>query len=291
MRNYFIPLLLLLVFAACARHKETEKWTGTLEGKQIKVNALLGGSIIKLNVDEGDSVEAGDTLAVLDTRELSYQLEQLQATRQELAAQANLFNTQISQAEKDLAYQQTRQNRSRNLFQADAIARQNMEDAEQVGTKAESQLTAARQNLEVIAAKRKQLDAQEKTLRKKQNDGIILSPAAGTVSSLYYNAGEVIPPLGQLLDLLDNRQMEISVYVSESYLSRIKPGSEVRLYLGGNSQPYPAKVIHISNKAEFTPKTVLTPGNRSMMVYAVRLQADNPDGIMKDGMPADITFP
>lgn len=291
MKKYLLPLLLLLLAAACSRHQEPAKWTGTLEGKQFKVNALLGGSISQLLVDEGDSVEAGDTLAVVDTRELGYQLEQLKAAREELNAQENLYKTQISQAEKDLSYQQTRQNRSRNLFQADAIARQNMEDAEQVGTKAESQVTAARQNLAVIAAKRKQLDAQEKTLRKKLGDGIILSPAAGTVSSLYYNAGEVIPPLGQLLDLLNNRQMEISVYISEDYLSRIKVGMPAKISIGGSTQTYQAKVIRISNKAEFTPKTVLTPGNRSMMVYAVRLKADNPEGAMKDGMPADVVFP
>ena len=288
--TYIIFFLLLLFASACTRKHTVESWTGTVEGTQTRVNALLGGSIVKLLVDEGSAVSKGDTLAILDTRELSYQLEQLKAGKEELTAQESIIHTQIAQAEKDLQYQQTRQSRSQNLYQGDAIARQNLEDVELVGTKAESQLTAARQNLAVISAKRKQLNAQEKTLLKKVNDGMIISPASGIVSSLYYDEGEVIPPLGQLLELIDNQQVEITIYVNESMLSRIEVGMPAQINTNGSKNKLPAVVINISSQAEFTPKTVLTTSNRSVMVYAVRLKAENPNGILKDGMPVDVSF-
>jgi len=244
-----------------------------------------------LDLNEGDLVSEGDTLAVLDKREFEYMLEQLNATRSELNAQEALLRTQIAQAGNDLEYQQGRQNRASNLYDADVIPKQSLEDSELLQTKAETQLKAAQQNLALVAAKRGQADAQEKGLRKKIADCVITAPYSGMVNTLYYREGEIIPPLGQLAQITDTAQIELSIYVDESRLAKLKPGMKANLKVQGNAKTYPAVVSHISNKAEFTPKTVLTPDNRSVMVYAVRLKAENPEGILKDGMPVDVTLP
>jgi HlyD family secretion protein len=279
-----------MLIAACKGPAKPDTWTSSLEGTNLKVNALIGGKLVELRVKEGDELAAGDTIAVIDTRELTYQLEQLAASKEEIAAQESIFQTQISQAEADLLYQQSRQNRNRNLYEADVIARQNYEDGEIIEAKANSQLKAAKQNLNLLSAKRKQIASNEKTLNKKLGDCLILSPGAGTVSTLYYHEGEVIPPLGQILELTDTAALELNIYVSESYLPRLKIGMQAKLHIASQAKPIPATVIRISNRAEFTPKTVLTPDNRSIMVYAIRLRAENPEGILKDGMPVDVTL-
>ena len=53
--------------------------------------------------------------------------------------------------------------------------------------------------------------------------------------------------------------------------------------LGENT--FAARVEHINSSAEFTPKEVLTPENREALVYAVRVGIENPDGVLKIGMP------
>lgn len=291
MKRFAQLIFVLTLLAACNKAPQKAVWTSVIEAENYRISALGGGKILTLNVKEGDTLSPEDTLAILDTRELQYSLEQLQASARELQAQEALLETQIVLAEKDLGYQNRRQNRSEKLYQADVIPLQNLEDSQLIQGKAELQLKASKQNLGVLSAKKAALQAQEKILAKKLSDCIIVSPFSGTVETLFYNEGETIPPLGQLASITNLSSPETNIYVNEEWLARLKPGMEMLLKVKGQSKALKAKIIHISNKAEFTPKTVLTPDNRSVMVYAVRLRAENPSGILKDGMPVDIEMP
>ena len=295
-RMYKVKKLLILIavvgaITACHRTDQNSGWTSVIEADINRVSVLSGGKIMQLNVKEGDLVSKGDTLALLDSREIHYSLEQLQATLAELQAQEALIETQISLAEKDLGYQNRREDRSERLFEASVIPLQNLEDSQLIKGKAELQLKAARQNLGLVEAKKAALEAQKKTLNKKLGDCVVTSPFSGTLETLFYNAGETIPPLGQLAEISNLEAPETSIYVSEEWLAKLKPGMAMKLKMAGSVKPILATIIRISNKAEFTPKTVLTPDNRSVMVYAVRLRAANPEGVLKDGMPVDISLP
>ncbi len=287
---FIIPILAVILFS-CARQNDTNSWTSQVEATLYNASTTTGGRVMKLLVKEGDAVETGDTLAILDTRELQYTMEQLQAGLLELQAQEAIYRTQIGSAEDDLAYVDKRSSRSERLYEAEVISRQSYEDVEISKTKAQNQLKAAQQGLDLLAAKRKSLDAQKKTVQKKLADGIVTSPATGTVETLFFSEGELLPPLGQLTEISDIRYPELSIYVSEAWLPRLKTGMKFNLKAQGYPEKMTAELIRISNKAEFTPKTVLTPDNRSVMVYAVRLRVDNDKGILKDGMPVDISLP
>ncbi len=290
--NKIISILIaVLVLTACGSKDKEPVWTSQVESRLFHVSTSTGGKIVLLRVEEGEAVQAGDTLAVLDTRELEYNMEQLQAGLRELDAQEAIYHTQIATAEEDLAYVATRQGRNEKLFEASVIPRQNLEDGQILQTKARNLLKSTRQSLKVLEAKRASLAAQQKILRKKLTDCVVLSPASGTLETLFYSAGEVLPPLGQLAELSDLSAPEISIYVSEEWLSKLKIGSKFNLRARGFSQNIPAEVIRISNRAEFTPKTALTPDNRNVMVYGIRLRAQNDSGILKDGMPVDVSLP
>jgi HlyD family secretion protein len=101
----------------------------------------------------------------------------------------------------------------------------------------------------------------------------------------------MLPAMTQLAEIVATQSMEANIYVSEELLAALKPGMPLKLKVNGYTNDIPAEIIRISNKAEFTPKTVLTPDNRSVMVYAIRLRAENPEGILKDGMPVDVYLP
>lgn len=290
MKKVVYILLISMALVSCARREKEAVWTSLVEASTFHVSTQMGGKIISLMVKEGDAVQAGDTLAVLDSRELEYGLEQLNAGLQELKAQEAIYQTQISTAEEDLAYVDARQNRNEKLYEAAVIPRQNLEDGQILQAKAQNQLKATRQSLSVLDAKRASLQAQQKTLEKKLVDCVVLSPASGTVETLFYNEGEVLPPLGKLAELSDISDPEISIYVGEEWLAKLKVGTKFKLRTRGSSQPLDAELIRISNRAEFTPKTALTPDNRNVMVYAARLRVHNENGILKDGMPVDISL-
>lgn len=291
MRHLFVAVLIVLSLAACSRQAEERKWTTVMEAEISKVSALSGGQIVQILVNEGDVVEPGDTLALLDDKELRFSMEQLQASLRELTAQKDLYQSQIAIAKADLEYQSSRQSRNESLYKEEMIPLQQLEDGEILRRKAELQYGSAGKNLQLTEAKRGSLEAQVKSVQKKIADCVIVSSFSGRVENVYYNEGEMLPNMGQLAEIVNSDQMEASIYVSEQYLSVIKPGMAAKLKVSGSQRAIPAKIIRISNKAEFTPKTVLTTDNRSVMAYAIRLRADNPDGLLKDGMPVDVYLP
>ena len=291
MRNILTILLMILSLSACQRKAEERIWTTVMEAEISKVSALSGGRIDSILVAEGDEVQAGDIIARLDDKELRFNLEQLQASIRELAAQKELYKSQIELAKADLQYQNSKQSRNESLYNEDYIPRQQFEDGEILRKKAELQHESAGKNLRVVEAKREALEAQIKNVQKKIEDCVIKSAFSGRVENVFFNEGEMLPNMGQLAEIINSEQMEANIYVSEEYLSVIKPGQSVKLKVNGYRQDLPATLIRISNRAEFTPKTVLTPDNRRVRAYAVRLRAENPDGILKDGMPVDVYLP
>ncbi|MDD3103631.1 MAG: efflux RND transporter periplasmic adaptor subunit, partial [Candidatus Cloacimonetes bacterium] len=187
--------------------------------------------------------------------------------------------------------QTRRQNRSESLYEEEVIPLQNLEDGQILKNKAELQHESARKNLRLVEAKRAAIEAQIKSVQKKIQDCIITTAFTGRVEHIYFDEGEMLPNMGQLALILNIQSLEANIYVGEEYLAQFHPGMQLNLKVNGYADAIEARIIRISNKAEFTPKTVLTPDNRTVMVYAIRLKAENPEGILKDGMPVDVVLP
>lgn len=283
-------IILISIFIAvtgCQLNKKNANYTTTLEGIAIHVPSLNGGIINKLMVDEGTWIAAGDTLAVLDTREIRYQVEQLDASLKELAIQSNIAKSNLQQAQTDLAYVLDKQLRTQRLVSGDVLPQQNVDDIGNLFQKAQTLASNAHSQHEMLSATAEKLQAQKRILLKKINDAIIISPANGKVTSLYYRQGEAIAPYTNLLEVIDTRSLQAKIYIAESGLSKVKTGQKVTI-ITESGKTHPAIIEHISNKAEFTPKSVLTPDTRAAMVYSVTIKADNLQDILKDGMPIEV---
>jgi HlyD family secretion protein len=280
-------LVLFVAFSGCKLNKKPDTYTTTLEGISIHVPALTGGVINKLLVDEGNWIAVGDTLAILDTRELSYQTEQIDVSLKQLEIQAVIARNTLSQSRKDVAYVQEKTQRSENLYEASAISKQNVDDLQNLLQKSQTQSTNAQSQLDLLGASRESLLVQKKILLKKISDAVIIAPAKGKVTTLYYRQGEAIPPFANLLEVIDTKSLEAKFYVTELVLGKLKTGQSVTI-ITESGQTYPAVINHVSNTAEFTPKAVLTPENRTAMVYAVTLRVQNPNDTLKDGMPIEV---
>ena len=147
-----------------------------------------------------------------------------------------------------------------------------------------------RQQTRTLDARRKQLEAQIATVRKKLTDARITAPTDGLVSARYYEPGEAVPPLRPILELVHHEKMEVKIYLSEKQLPQIKIGQTVTIRVDGVDEELPGRVAWVSPKAEFTPKTILTPEPRTSLVYAVKVAVSNPDGLLKHGMPVEVSL-
>ena len=244
-----------------------------------------GGKIINMNIKEGQFVEKGQLIAVVDTLELTINKDQVAASLEELSVQTEIARTNLSRTENDYNYVKDTYDRMNKLYKSNSIPKQSLDDVKNKFESVESALVAAKQNLKGIGAKRKQLEAQLKLMQKKINDAKIISPFAGYITSKFFEAGEAIMPMSPVVEIINTKNMETDIYVSETQLPEINLGQEVTINIDGTDKDLTGKIDWISPESEFTPKTILTPETRTSLVYAVKVAIDNPDGILKHGMP------
>ncbi|MBO8432197.1 MAG: efflux RND transporter periplasmic adaptor subunit [Bacteroidetes bacterium] len=116
-------------------------------------------------------------------------------------------------------------------------------------------------------------------------------PTQGVVLEKYAQAGEQAYMGRPLLKVADLDKMYVRVYLSATQLESLKLGQEVEVFSkrDGKETAYKGRIRHISDQAEFTPKSVQTQDERDNLVYAVRIAVEN-DGYLKIGMYANVNF-
>lgn len=290
--NREILLVLFTAFFLFNSCSETEDghgtYTGVVEGTTVQIPALTGGQIVELLVDTGEGVQAGEKIARVDTLELFYRKQELQAAMEELAVQKQIAETNLNRTENDLDYIRQKYERFKELLQQESVSQQRVDDLANRLQSAESAFRAAQQQLRNLNARRLQLNAQFKSLRKKISDATIRSPITGIISETYYEAGEAIAPANPIAEVIRLDEVWVKIYVSETLLPHINVGQPAQVIPDGTKERLTAKVSWISPKAEFTPKTILTKETRTSLVYAVKITIPNPERILKQGMPVEI---
>ena len=117
----------------------------------------------------------------------------------------------------------------------------------------------------------------------------ICSPCEGTVLDRVMDPGEVVSPGIPVVTIVSPKELYLKVYLKTADMSRVRIGNDVRLALDGLKETIDAKVIRISDQAEFTPKNVETKDQRTNLVFEVRIaQFDDPQGILKAGMSGEV---
>lgn len=282
--------IFLMFFMSCGNDSNNLHFTSVLEGTAIQVPALTGGQISKLLVDTGYQVDAGDTIAVIDTTELSLKQGQLDASMQELESQMELAKIGLNQANTDLDYVKERYDRTLILYQKNTATRQTLDDVSNQLQRAKTQHKTAQQNMQTLATKREQISAESKLIRKKISDAVILAPISGVISTKYFEPSEAVPRLSPIVEMIDLNVLDVKIYISEKMLSQLKYGQEAEIRVDGSDNDFKGKISWISPNAEFTPKSVLTPETRTSLVYAVNVKVVNQDGILKHGMPVEVVL-
>ena len=121
-------------------------------------------------------------------------------------------------------------------------------------------------------------------------DQQILSPIDGVVLVKDVEAGEIIPEGGGVLVIGDTKDQWIKVYVSEGLVHQLAYGRQASIMVDGAREAYTGHITFIADKAEFTPRNVQTPEERSTQTIAVKVTVDHPDGYLHAGVAADVRF-
>ena len=320
MRALIIVLFtVLLAINGCSNKNELNQITasGTIESVNVTVSSKSAGQIKKLNFREGDKVKAGDLLAELDHDLLDIQLRQAEAGVELAYAQLKLLKSGarkedikqteelLKQAKINLDLAKLDKERAIELFNGNATTKQQYDAAIARYDVALAQYNSARENLhkvksiirpeeiESALANLKRAVSNVDLLKETISQCRIIAPVDGIVSKKYVETGENVAPGSSLLKISNLETVDLVIYIPETDLPKIKLGMETDVYVDAfKDKTYKGKVIFISPEAEFTPKNIQTPDERTKLVFAVKIQIPNPQFELKPGLPADakITF-
>jgi HlyD family secretion protein len=285
---------------------------GTIEATEVEVSSKLPGRIAQLLVREGDAVQANQIIARLDMAEIEAEVAQHQAALARTEAQLKELlagsrveeieeaHANLRQAEDNLKLAKDDWDRFDNLFKEGAISAQERDRAKNKVEVAISQVKAAQERYqmirigprpEVIEAARHERDRAKAALGAAQvrlRDGTILAPLAGIVLTKRAEQGEIINPGFPIVVLIDPDDLWLRVYIPESEIGLVKIGQKGTITVDSfPKRKFEGKVIEISSKAEFTPRTVQTKKERVNLVFGVKISLDNRERLLKPGMPAD----
>jgi HlyD family secretion protein len=266
--------------------------SGTLEGEEVIVSSLIAGRLDSLTVSEGDEVQAGQFLALIDIDKLLAQQQQTEAALAELEVNRRIAQRSIDQAADQHANLVRSLNRQKHLLETGSSTQQIVDDLSTQEALAKSRLEAARDQLLVVEAKRQQLEAALELIKLQVADGEITAPLSGTVIEKYIEAGENAAPGSPLVKIVNLDEMRIKIYLSERDVGMVKIGSLVRILVDAlPEEQIDGRVAWISPRAEFTPRNIQTKESRADLVFAVTVEFDNPEHNALIGMPADVVLP
>jgi HlyD family secretion protein len=308
MKKVTIALSVLLMMQSCDNKKENYDASGSFEADEVVVSSELGGQLLQFNVNEGDSLAGGEVVGVIDSTNLALQKEQVKATIRSLSEKTHNVQPQVELLQQQLSVQQSQlknllheKERTERLVQADAATGKQLDDINSQIDVLHRQMQVTQQQIAVqknninaqnrsILSEAGPLQTQEAQIQERISKSRIINPISGTVITKYAEQGEITTPGKALYKIADLTYLNLRAYVTGAQLSQIKLGQQVKVLVDDgakNYRTYTGTITWISDKAEFTPKTIQTKEERANLVYAVKIKVRN-DGYLKIGMYGEV---
>ena len=306
----------VVALAGCGTddHDGRIRASGHIEATEVHLAAKVGGRLLEAPLEEGDPVRAGELVARLETVDADHRLTQARAQVEAADAQLRLLLAgtraeDLRRAEDQLAQAQAELDAAvRDLARLEGLAERGTatekarDDARTRRDVAERAVAAARaqldklisgprsQEIESSRAQRAAAQAQVAAIQQQIADATVLAPRDGIITERIAEPGEVLAPGSPIAVLVDLARPWLDVWVGEPSLAAIRIGDTVEVRVDGHDGALAGTVGYISDVAEFTPKNVQTPEERSKLVFRIKIKLDNSDGLFKPGMPADAWF-
>lgn len=285
-----------IFLASCGSSSNDFDATGNFEADEVIVSAEASGKILKLDAQEGRVLKAGETVGLIDTLQLFLRKKQLHYSIAAVLAKKPDASKQLSTITEQLATANREKKRVENLLKADAATQKQLDDLNAQIDLLQRQYDALQSSLSIttrsLQSETLPLQAQLDQVKDLIQKSIIKNPLAGTVLTQYAMQDEVVNAGKAIYKIADLENVILRVYISGSQLPQIKIGQEVSISVDSGEETYKnykGKITWVSDKAEFTPKTIQTKEERANLVYAVKVAVKN-DGYIKLGMYGEVKF-
>lgn len=303
-----LVILASAIFFGCSNGDNNYDASGTFESDEVIVSAQQNGQLLAFNVHEGDSLQKGQVVGYIDSTNLVLQKEQVQASIQSLnektadvQPQVKLLQDQLAVQQSQLDHQIHERDRYQKLVEADAATQKQVDDMNATIDQMQKQIAVTQQQIKVqlsntgtqnrsILSETDPLRKQVAQINEQLSKANIVNPITGNVLAKYAEEGEVTAMGKALYKIADLSYLNLRAYISGTQLSQIKLNQTVTVLIdsgANNYRTYSGTIMWISDKAEFTPKTIQTKDERANLVYAIKVRVKN-DGYLKIGMYGEV---
>lgn len=307
-RHITFAVILLTAMASCKSNKNNFDASGAFEAEETIVSAEVPGTIKQLDLEEGTVLQAGQVIGYIDSVQLFLKKKQLEAQLRatgkripNVGAQTGYYNQQEAVTQSRLNNLLHEQARIQNLLKADAATPKQLDDITAqidetrkqllvTGKQKEAQVSALQTQSASISGDLLPLQVQIEQLNDQLAKSKIINPINGTVLTKYANANEMTAQGKPLYKIADLRFIILRAYISGNQLPLVKLSQKVKVHTDdgrGGFKETEGVITWISDKSEFTPKTIQTKDERANLVYAVKIKVAN-DGSYKIGMYGEI---
>lgn len=319
-----LPLLTMAGLVSCNSSNGKYDASGTFEAEEVIVSAEATGKLLQLNIEEGASLAKDSVVGKIDPAAIELQKEQasssveaLQQKTNDATPQVNVLESQVLLQTKQVAVDeeqlkvlQKEQQRFQKLVAADAVPAKQLDDINGQVNVLKEKIIAGKTQLNVlktqinsqrqlVAIQNRGILSEKDPMQKKVaqiedqlNKTTIKNPVAGTVLAKYARQNEFTAAGKALYKIADLSVMKLRAYITGDQLAQVKLNQPVKVKVDDGKGKYrelPGTITWISDKAEFTPKTIQTKEERANLVYAMKINVKN-DGYLKIGMYGEVVF-
>ena len=248
---------------------------GRIEATEIDIATKYQGRIEQVLVREGDTVNAGQVVARLDTQELLAQLHEAQAQAQQARDSQTADEKIEALTETEFKFAARDYNRYLQLSQENVVSEQQLDQYRTKMDSERSQFAAVSSKVVADASAISAAVASADRLQTRLNDRELRAPVHGRVLYKLAEPGEVLPAGGEVVTLLDLTDVYMTIFLPELEAGRVPIGADARVVLDAGPQwPLASQVSYVSARAQFTPKSVETQVEREKLTFRIKVQLD-----------------
>ena len=297
MKHLLIISIATLLLISCNRNQFEHDASGVFEATEIIVSAEASGKIEEFNIIEGDLLTKGQYLGYIDTTQLYLKKLQLQATTKVVSVKRPNISLQIASTKDQIVKAKLDKNRIENMFKDGAATQKQIDDINSqldvLKSTLAAQLNTLSTSVNSLDKETSVYEIQVAQIEDQLEKSRIISPIDGTVLNKFAEVKEMTAPGKPLYRIADTKHLFLRAYIVSNQLADIKIGQEATVYINvsdNKQKTYKGTISWISDKAEFTPKTIQTQDERQNLVYAIKVAVENTDGMIKIGMYGDVDF-
>ena len=278
-----IPILILIlavvaggIYYATARQSNEIVLTGIVTTDEVIVSPEIQGRLQQLLVKEGDAVNKGELLAVLQPQEQQADVAYYASSQQQMAAQ-------VTQAEADLEIARLTYDRDEPLYKQKAVSAQEYDQARTTVEAAKARVESVKKQTEAAGSQKEKATVQLGYTR-------TFAPIDGVVDTRAALQGEVVNPGQPIVTLINLDDLWVRADVEETYIDRIHLGDKLQVKLPSGAVRE-GTLFYRSVDADYATQRDVSRTKRDIRTFEIRLRCDNKDRSLAVGMTAYVTLP